>query len=234
VGLVAVVVGSAGPVFAKTQGPWGTPEEAKPCEALDSVECKAEIARRAKSCMADPNEADNLAKTREWFPNDKAKADAKNLEWCAEVAKKIIGEQLERAAEQKKAAEKAKSELEAVEVPTAEMPYEAKLEKAVALAYNKDYQGGKILKIVLQGWSDDYEKDAFGRVTGRDLLATIVNKQPDGKCWLHTELWLQYGNGRSFSGPLSARGSGSLKETEILCSKAEAAASGPTSKKKHK
>lgn len=59
----------------------------------------------------------------------------------------------------------------------------------------------KVLKIILGDWSDDYEKDAFGQITGRDLDAFVVNKQPDGKCFIHDEYWLQNGNGRSFSGP---------------------------------
>jgi hypothetical protein len=60
---------------------------------------------------------------------------------------------------------------EAIEVPTATMK-DPKLEKAVAVAYVKEgYGENKLLKVVLQGWADDPEKDAFGRVTGRDLHA---------------------------------------------------------------
>jgi hypothetical protein len=51
-----------------------------------------------------------------------------------------------------------------------------------------------------------------------------VNKHADGKCELHGELWMQRGNGNSFSGPLSARGAGSLHQDEILCSRVEGAA----------
>src|SRR6185312_14258917 len=107
---------------------------------------------------------------------------------------------------------------------------DAKLEKLVTAAYHKDYPEGTILKVILGDWSDDYEKDAFGNVTGRDLDATVANKQADGKCYLHNEFWLQYGNGRSFSGPLSARGAGSANDTEILCSKLETAAAAPAAK----
>jgi hypothetical protein len=47
---------------------------------------------------------------------------------------------------------------------------------------------------------------------------------------------MQRGKGKSFSGPLSARGAGSMTKTEILCSKAEAgaSASAETPKKKRK
>ncbi len=53
------------------------------------------------------------------------------------------------------------------------------------------------------------------------MHATVVNKQPDGKCSLHSELFLQHGHGRSFSGPFSLRGAGSASDDEILCSKVE-------------
>lgn len=79
------------------------------------------------------------------------------------------------------------------------------------------------------------EKDAFGRVNGRDLDATVVDKQPDGKCQLHNEYWLQHGNGRSFAGPLSARGAGSMNVKEIPCSNVDtalASASGANKSKK--
>jgi hypothetical protein len=104
----------------------------------------------------------------------------------------------------KKEAAEEKAKLEGTEVPKPTM-HDAKLEKAVAAAYDRDYPGNKILKVVLGGWSDDFEKDAFGRITG-------------------------------ISGPLSARGSGSMETTEILCSKAEAGASAPiaSTKKKRK
>src|SRR5262249_20377715 len=126
--------------------------------------------------------------------------------YCTEVVWDRMGNQQTKFAEEQKRAKElaaAKDALEATEVPKAEM-HRARLEKAVAVAYDKDYPGNKVLKVILDGWSDDLEKDAFGRVTGRDLLATVVNKHPDGKCELHSELWLQRGSGRSFSGPLSA------------------------------
>lgn len=141
----------------------------------------------------------------------------------------------------KEAAEEAKRKEEAnakaaAAVAATELPKpgkrDAKLEKAVADAYHRDYPEGKVLKVVLGSWSDDYEKDAFGRVTGRDLDATVVNQQPDGKCQLHNEYWMQHGNGRSFGGPLSARGAGSLNKQEILCSKVGADATGGGRKKR--
>jgi hypothetical protein len=140
---------------------------------------------------------------------------------------------LEKFVEQQKRAEKNKADLEAVEVPKAET-HDAKLEKMVQTSYEKNYPGNKVLKVVLGSWSDDYEKDAFGRVTGRDIDATVVNKQADGKCQLHDELWMQRGSGKSFSGPLTPRGAGSMKQTEMLCTKAEAAAGAASGKKTKK
>jgi hypothetical protein len=227
--IVALTFAGISPAFAE-QGPWGTPEEGKPCQAsLDSPECKAEIARRTDNCQKDPREAGNQSNARSWFPNDKAKADQKAHDTCAEMATNIMKDQLEELTKKEKRAAEDKAKLEGEELPPANM-HDPKLEKAVAAAYAKDYPEGKIIKVILDGWRDDFEKDAFGRVTGRDLIATVVNKQPDGKCQLHSENWLQHGNGKSFSGPLSARGAGSMQKSEILCSKAEAAGTGKKKK----
>jgi hypothetical protein len=117
------------------------------------------------------------------------------------------------------------------EVPKATMK-SAALEKAVAAAYKRDYDG-QVLQVVLFGWDEDLEKDDFGQVTGRDLSATVVVKLADGTCQLHYELWLQNGHGRSFSGPLSARGAGSASDTPLNCDKvaAPAPAKKPAKKK---
>jgi hypothetical protein len=105
------------------------------------------------------------------------------------------------------------------ELPKATMK-NAALEKAVADAYKREgYTDNKVLKVLLFGWDDDLEKDAFGQVTGRDMQATVVAKLPDGTCQMHYELWLQLGNGRSFSGKLEARGAGSMEELAINCDK---------------
>jgi len=97
------------------------------------------------------------------------------------------------------------------EVPKATMK-NAALEKAVSDAYKRDYEKeNKVLKVVLFGWDEDLEKDDFGQVTGRDMAATLVVKLPDGTCQLHYELWMQHGHGRSFSGPLEARGAGAME-----------------------
>lgn len=235
---VVVVAGLLGAVAAPAlaeQGPWGTPDETKPCQAFDSPECKAEINKRAQKCVNDPREnVDNRTWKEQGFKSQEAK-DARHKEFCTEVATDILKRQMAELEEQRKSAVEDKAKLEAVELPKPELR-NAGLEKAVAAAYAKGYPGGKILKIILGSWSDDFEKDAFGRVTGRDIDATVVIKQPDGSCLMHDELWMQRGNGKSFSGPLSARGAGSMKETEILCSKAEAGAtaSATTSKKKSK
>src|SRR3954464_10421768 len=83
---VAVIVGGA-PAFAD-YGSWGTPAQTKPCvESLDNADCKAEIARRAQACMADPDEAGNLQRSHENFPNDKAKGDKAAADFCADAAK---------------------------------------------------------------------------------------------------------------------------------------------------
>jgi hypothetical protein len=219
------------------ENPFGTPEQGAACQKeLNnhnvwnstyklSPECEAELKRRVDVCLKDP---EVLKITND--PQYAAHRDPPG--YCHEVVWRLMFNQQEKFAEEQKRAKEvaaAKAALEATEVPKAEM-HDAKLEKAVAAAYDRDYPGNKVLRVILDGWSDDLEKDAFGRVTGRDLLATVVNKHPDGKCELHSELWLQHGSGRSFSGPLSARGAGSMKTTEILCSKVEGASSAPAGK----
>ena len=185
--VVALTFAGISPAFAE-QGPWGTPEEAKPCQAsLDSPACKAEIARRAENCFKDPREEHTIVGGKEKFPNDPAKARQYALNFCADVATDILKDQLEDLAKKEKRAEGDKAKLEAQELPAARM-HDPKLEKAVAVAYAKDYPDGKVIKVILGEWSSDYEKDAFGKVTGRDLDATVVNKQPDGGCQLHNEL----------------------------------------------
>lgn len=221
----ALVGVTALPAHASDHGPWGTPEEAKPCEALDSQACKAEISRRAKLCTHDTEETPSFILARKG--KSKADGDAACLAFCTDAATAAVEDQLaelvQNDAEKKKDEEAHRGKMESVELPEAKQ-HNAKLEQAVIAAYIKGgYKENKVLKVILGDWSSDYEKDAFGRVTGRDLWATVVNKHPDGKCELFSELWLQYGNGRSFSGPLSERGAGSLETAEILCSKAEKA-----------
>jgi len=193
-----------------------------------SPPCKAEIEKRAAQCVNDP-EAQKIIKNPAYKISD-------GEAWCQYQAFWHMCNQLDPMMEKKeqqakaaKAAAEAQAALEKVEVPKGSMK-NAALEKAVALAFQKDYSG-KVLKVILDGWLDEFEKDAFGRVTGRDLAATVVVKKPDGKCQLHDELWVQQGKGRSFSGSLSARGAGSAKDTEILCSKVETASAAPARKK---
>jgi hypothetical protein len=192
--------------------------------------CKAEFDQRMQLCLKDP--------AMKWKLDDPDYTKGIPGRACHQEVFGGIWEQVVNDRNHKKEAEeqaKAKAEDDAkraAEIAAREAPkatrHDAKLEKAVADAYHRDYPDGKVLKVILGDWSTDYEKDAFDRVTGRDLDATVVNKEPDGKCYLHGELWLQYGNGRSFSGPLSARGAGSASDAEILCSKVEGAASAPT------
>jgi hypothetical protein len=231
--VLTFTVAGAAPAFAELDGPWGTMEEAKVCVQIDSAECKAEIERRAtQGCLKDPRRIPHFV-GKAYFPNDPVKAAALDKDNCIAAAKNVLEQQADQYATEQQAAEKKQAALDAAEVPVAKM-HDAKLEKAVAVAYDKDYPGNKILKVVLDTWSDEYEKDAFGRVTGRDLGAVVVVKLTDGTCQLHDEFWLQHGNGRSFSGPLSARGAGSMQQTAILCTKAEAAASAPSAGKTKK
>lgn len=257
---LVVVLASASPALAGRD--WGTVEQSKACEKenneraswgpaytkttyaiLEAIKagkvsdaCKAELERRVPICMND-SYAKSVFMNKE---NEHAASDPHG--YCIYSAFSQLGDQLDyekmkqQAAEKDKAAEaqraeEAKAKTASVELPKAEM-HDAKLEKAVAAAYDRDYPGNKVLKVILGKWSEDYEKDAFGRVTGRDLDATVVNKHPDGVCELHNEFWMQHGNGKSFSGPLSARGAGSMNKTEILCSKAEAGGGASTGKKR--
>lgn len=219
-GLCSSVFGSA--AFAKEipQLQWGTPEQAGPCvngttyydgswKALANDACKAEWARRQALCLNDEQ--------MKPFIGDAPALAADNCKALTSHAiERDMDKFLDQQATEKKAAE-AKAKLATTEVPKADQRNPG-LEKAVAKAYTKDYPG-KVLKVVLGRWADDFEKDAFGRVNGRDLYATVVNKQPDGTCQLHGELWLQHGKGKSFAGPLSARGAGSVEESPILCTK---------------
>jgi hypothetical protein len=212
-----------GPAFS-AEDSYGTPEGAAPClqgtwyysdwKQKASDACKAEIAQRLDKCLQDPEQRKIIDD-----PQYVAHKDPKG--YCKEVAEEKIEHQMDEYLKQQEARkdlEARQAKLDGTEVPKAKM-HDPLLEKAVASAYNKAYPGNKILKVVLGNWSDDYEKDVFGRVTGRDLYATIVNRHPDGKCELHGELWLQHGKGKSFSGPLSARGAGSAETNQISCSK---------------
>lgn len=248
-----VIIGSAQLALAHDR--WGTAEQATTCakeaaesangggaykysEALKqghvSAACQAEVEKRSAQCLKDP--------AMKYSLNDRSVTKGDDAGYCTKQAFGTITDQIvnaglakEREAAAAKVAEEAKAkqaaDTAAVELPKAEL-HDAKLEKAVAAAYDKDYPGNKVLKVVLGSWSTDYEKDAFGRITGRDLDATVVNKQPDGKCQLHSELWMQRGSGKSFSGPLSARGAGSMSKKEILCSKVDAGAAAASKTRK--
>ena len=233
---------------ARASNGWGTLADAYKCEKeVDSVgktvraskwaadarksgtgisdECKAEIEKRIPVCENDSTMAYQLRDP------DINHGDPKGF--CFGAAFSQIGDQItndrndkkreadlakEKEESKAKAAAAAAAAAASAELPKALM-HNAALESAVAKAYAKDYAPGKVLKVILGRWADEYEKDAFGRVTGRDLNATVVNKQPDGSCQMHDELWLQHGKGKSFSGPLSPRGAGSAEDKGILCSK---------------
>jgi hypothetical protein len=216
---------------------WKWLDDALKAGNVFSAACKAEFDLRMASCLKDPS--------MDWKLKDKENQKGIPNRACHQQVFGGIWEQVINDRNNKKQAEeeaKAKAERDAksaAEVAARELPkatkHDAKLEKMVADAYHRDYPEGKILEVILGEWAEDYEKDAFDRVTGRDLDATVVNKQADGRCFLHNEFWLQYGSIKSFSGKLSARGAGSASDTEIACSKAEGAAAPaakPAAKKK--
>jgi hypothetical protein len=238
--VVAVGVGFAGAARAED---WGTLENAHLCdkewatanESPDlwkwfneaaktgkglSPECKAELDKRQQVCLKDPS-MDVYFNQRGTEPNKLCYQQAfsgMQSQVSAAAAAKKRDEDVAKAKEAEHA--KIAAATAARELPAAKK-HDAKLEKAVADAYHRNYPDNKVLKIILFAWSDELEKDAFNRVTGRDLDATVVEKEPDGKCYLHNEFWLQHGSGKSFSGPLSPRGAGSLNKDEILCSKVD-------------
>jgi hypothetical protein len=252
--VVATVAGTSSTALAGDEYK-GTVEEAYKCEAevntFDTVPdhwkwlddavksgkvftpaCKAEFDKRMEVCMKDPAMQWKL-KDPEWTKGIPGRPCHEDV--FGGIDEQVINDRNHKKAAEEEAKQKAERAAQAAgKVAAQELPkatrHDAKLEKMVSDAYHKDYPEGKVLKVILGDWSDDYEKDAFDRVTGRDLSAVVVNKQPDGKCSLHDEFWLQYGNGRSFSGPLSARGAGSASDTEILCSKVEGAAAASPAK----
>lgn len=245
----SVMLAVTGGFTAVAQAAWGTLADAYKCEKelgvsdnqKDSAEhwvraqqksgtglsdeCKAEAEKRVPSCLADNSMQYALRDP------DIVHGDPKGL--CFNRAVLEMFEQMtndrhdkqrevdlakEKEESKAKAAAAAAAAAASAELPKALM-HNAALESAVAKAYAKDYAPGKVLKVILGRWADEYEKDAFGRITGRDLNATVVNKQPDGSCQMHDELWLQHGKGKSFSGPFSPRGAGSAEDKPILCSK---------------
>ena len=211
---------------------WKWLDDAVKSGKVFSPACKAEFDKRMALCLKDPAIQYKL-KDPEISKGIPGRACYFNV--FGGIWEQVTNDRNDKKAAAEEAKKKAERDAQAAaKVAAQELPkatkHDAKLEKMVSDAYHKDYPEGKVLKVILGEWSDDYEKDAFNRVTGRDLSAIVVNKQPDGKCSLHDELWMQNGNGRSFSGPLSARGAGSASDTEILCSKVEGGASAPATK----
>jgi hypothetical protein len=216
---------------------WGKVDKPEVCKESHWIqgqlgyypECQKQVDQLLDKCMGDPDQKAELAKhnfvdgknTSPYSMDEGKKYPKDAREYCEGEILQRIAKQLEQG------------DVEKVELPKGSMK-NAALEKAVTTAFQKDYGDtkAKVLMVILDGWHPDLEKDDFGRVTGRDLSATVVKKMPDGKCVLHEELWLQHGNGKSFSGPLSARGAGSWKDTEILCTKVEGLAT--ATKKKGK
>lgn len=243
--ILAALVAVTTTTIARADNPkWGTPEQSGVCtkdcdyysgwEDKASPECKAELDRRIKACLDDPEQKKHYDA---WVKSYKdAKSDAKlptYPESCASDGKSDMESAMsnyKNICQKKQEDDDAKAKLESTEVPKATM-HDAKIEAAIRKAFDSDDHGeDKVLKVVLEGWADEYETDAFGQITGRDMNATVVNKKPDGKCSLHDELYMQRGHGKSFSGPFESRGAGSASDTEIICSKVEGKAAAAPAK----
>jgi hypothetical protein len=244
--LAALVAAMTATAARAEDAKWGTPEQGAVCsEDCDyhagwknsmKPECKAEVDRRTKACIDDPAKKKEYDAWVKSYKDAKSEAKLQSLaESCADDAKRDVESSMDayRDGCQKKRDDDArKAKLDATEVPKAEL-HDAKIEAAVKKAYENDYGNEahpKVLKVVLEGWADDLETDAFGQVTGRDMAATVVVKQEDGKCSLHGELYMQRGHGNSFSGPFTSRGAGSASDTEIMCSKVEGKAAAAPAK----
>lgn len=227
VGLAALTMSIS--AFA-ADDPYGTPEQAASCLQMASIrgrahydksqlpaECITELDRRVELCFKDPEE-------QKIFKDPKYTASQDPTEFCREVVTDRVQDQMKeydiQQAKKKQAADE-QAAIDNTELPKPDQRNPT-LEKAVKAAYSKGYPENKVLYVALGNWSSDYEKDAFGRVTGRDLPADVVVRQPDGRCQLHTELYLQHGHGRSFGGPLSLRGGGSSNDKWIHCEKVTA------------
>jgi hypothetical protein len=212
---------------------WPYPIVAKLKDGSVSAACKSEIERGAQRCLSESFWQKEFARQSAGSPgmtiNDFCNYQSFTIYWSALENIEREAAEAKKNAEKEAAADKARQEkIEKTEVPTG-VKKDPALEKAVAAAYHKAYPSNRVIKVIL--FQDDYlEKDLLGRIIGKNLGATVVNKHPDGKCELHYQLWLQYGNGAKFSGPFSSRVAAS-EDQEILCSKAEASVSGSTTKK---
>jgi hypothetical protein len=240
-------VALATPAFAEDA--WGTADDAATCAtAFDSKspnfingsyvtydhgravrstkatpECQAELEKRGAVCLADPATVKLLEEARTGTPNWRTKIlkeDPTNgpMTICLDDVFQRVKRQHERAIQVK--AEKAARDAEAakVELPTAEKR-DKKLEKQIAAAYKAEYPDNTVLMVLLQSKGWDTERSDYGVVTNRNIQAIVVNKQPDGSCQLHNEMWMQEYIGGRFKGPLSQRGAGSQRLTPILCEK---------------
>lgn len=192
--------------------PWGTLEEAAPCEKFASDACQAEIQRRAALCKKDPAMKEKLAADKDSCSN--------------EAANEIIQQQA--AAEKKAAADKQKQDAADMQKAREEtmkdfvMPKavgkNAAIEKLIANNFKTLYPDNKILKLLLTDSRDWSIRRTSGIITGREIFATIASKKDD-KCELYGTYWVQSHNGRGFSGPLEEHGQGAQVLEEIPCSK---------------
>lgn len=253
-GLVAIsAVGLASPAFADTG--WGTVEQARACmsEFADSdgfqnnwggsiyvdqslinkaikdgkvsAACKTEIDRFATSCKADKSQRDRQAKDPDWC-TQRGYLEIRDLLQNDPERQRLAKEKEAAAAKAAALAEAAK-----VELPKAEKR-DKTVEKQIAAAYKAAYPDNTVLMVLLQSKRWETERSDWGVITNRNFQAIVVNKQPDGTCQLHNEMWMQEYVGGRFKGPLSQRGAGSQRLTPILCEKVPGAAK-PAKPAKH-
>ena len=173
------------------EDPYGTPEQLAPCEhdkqfpymhnwtspSKLSAECIAEVDCRAEVCLKDPD-------AKKIYEDPKYSAHSDPPRYCHEVAFTRMSNQWDTLVETRKkeaAAEKDKAKIAAQRVPKADM-HDARIEKAIAATFHAAFPDSKILKVIITDKTWDFEKDAFGRVTGHDINASVVNKRADGKC----------------------------------------------------
>lgn len=228
VGLLALVAVAA-PAMAGEEDAYGKPEDAAPCQGDDGFahlhrfykekvkpECAAEIEKRIQLCLKDPEQ-------EKIFKDPKYTASKDPEGYCGGEVVRRVQNQLEKYAETQKEAKQAeadKAKVAAQRMPKADM-HNAQIEKSIANTFHQAFPDHKIIKVIITDKSWDYEKDAFGRVTGRDINASVVNKHPDGTCEIYSEMWVQQGNGKSYKGPFEERGAGSLEKAPILCENAK-------------
>jgi|HubBroStandDraft_6_1064221.scaffolds.fasta_scaffold121329_1 hypothetical protein len=162
--------------------------------------CKTEFHARMEECKKRPADAQYLdaqCHREGWdFP------DAKDVDkYC------LVGNWRQIVAQAK---------IASITYPKADV-HDKAIESGIRTSYAHEWPDDKIVDVVITSRDYDPETDAFSQVIGRDVTASIVSRQKDGSCLVHSEMWLQKGNGRKFSGPFEPRGAGSQSRDEINC-----------------